>query len=380
MNVYLDNASTTQIDPDVLEFMKPYLYEFKGNPSSIHSYGRQAKVIIEESRRKISTLLNTKPQEIFFTSGGTESNNWILKQAIDSLSITEIITTQIEHKSILSTLTYLKKRYKINISYLEVDRKGNINLNQLKDFLSSKSNVLVSIMHANNEIGNINDIHRIGKICREFSAIFHSDTAQTMGHYKFNLNNNIIDSCIGTAHKFHGPRGIGFLYLKENIKISPLIHGGNQELGMRCGTENVAGIVGLGKALELAYTNFEKDKLYILKLKNRIIEKLKIKIPNIRFNGYSDDPEKSLYTILNISLPTNKPLEMILFKLDINGIAVSSGSACTSGSLTTSYVINTLGENINRANIRISFSKYNTLKDIDYIVDNLSSIINDNNL
>ena len=374
MRVYLDNAATTPLDEEVFEAMKPYMLGYFGNPSSIHSHGREVRSAIEKARKKVADLLNTSPSEIFFTSGGTEADNTAIRCSIEQYNLKHAITTPIEHHAVLHTLQSMEKEGKVKLSLLDLDEKGNLELAQLEDILKNNERSFVSVMHANNEIGNIYDIASIGALCKEYNAIFHSDTVQTVSHYPIDLQQLSIGSITGAAHKFHGPKGVGFLYVNNNFKIHPLIHGGAQERNMRGGTENVYGIVGLAKAMEIAHKNMEVHKLHIQGLKAHMISKLKDSIPGVEFNGNSMDMEKSLYTVLNVSLPPSDDNDMLLFNLDIHKISVSGGSACSSGSNIGSHVLTALNCDPSRGAVRFSFSKYNTADEVDYAVQQLASI------
>jgi cysteine desulfurase len=374
MLVYLDNAATTPLDKEVLDAMMPYMIEHYGNPSSIHTHGREVRTAIEKSRKTVAALLNTSPSEIFFTSGGTEADNTAIQCNVKAFGITHAITTSIEHHAVLHCLEELERRGTIKISYVKLDEKGHINVAHLEELLKKNPNSLVTIMHANNEIGNINDIDTIGELCLKYNAIFHSDTVQTMAHYKHDLQKLKVNYIVGSAHKFHGPKGVGFLYASNTHKLCPLIHGGAQERNMRGGTENVYGIVGLAKALEIAYREMEKHQKYIQGLKDRMIKRLKQTIDGVHFNGDSVTSEKSLYTVLNVRLPKSENNDMLLFSLDINKISASGGSACSSGTDIGSHVLRNLQVDPQCGHIRFSFSKYNTEKEIDYAVDKLGEI------
>jgi len=376
MKIYLDNAATTPLDPEVYQAMQPYLKEGFGNPSSTHSFGRASKSAIESARKKVASILNTSPGEIFFTSGGTEADNTTLNGLIRRYNIKEVISTPIEHHAVLHTLEYLKSLGLIRIKFLEIDREGKINMDQLVDFTKDKKDTLVSIMHANNEIGNLIDLQGIGELCKEHRALFQSDTVQTIGRYAIDLNKTYINAILGSAHKFHGPKGMGFMYIKSGTKIPPYILGGGQEREMRAGTENVYGIVGLASALEIAYDNLDKNRKHIEKLKTRMIQGLKKIIPDIQFNGKSGEVKDSLYSVLSTSLPPSDKNDMILFQLDLNNIAASGGSACGSGALKGSHVINALKTDNDRTTIRFSFSKFNTPEEIDFTISKLKEILN----
>jgi len=372
--IYLDNAATTALDPKVFEAMKPYMLNHYGNPSSIHSHGREVRAAIEKSRRTIAELLNTSPSELFFTSGGTEADNTALRCSIEQKGIKKVLTSKIEHHAVLHTLQYLEKAGQISLDYVPLDEKGNVELDALKDWLSKNPDSLVSLMHGNNEIGNILDIEEVSWICKQYGAVFHSDTVQTMAHYTHDLQEIKAHHIVGAAHKFHGPKGVGFLYINNEHKIQPFIHGGAQERNMRGGTENVYGIVGLAKAMEIAYRDMEEHHNHIQGLKDRMIQKLKAKIKGVAFNGFSADQDHSLYTVLNVCLPPSDMSDMLLFNLDIKGISASGGSACSSGSDVGSHVIAELGKSSERPNVRFSFSKYNNAEEIDKAVDALAEI------
>ena len=377
MHAYFDNAATTRLDPGVLEAMLPLMTEEFGNPSSIHSHGRKVRAALEKARKTVATLLQASPAEIFFTSGGTEADNTAIRSSIETYGLKHAITSPLEHHAVLHTLQYLDKQGITKLSLLEVDENGRINLAQLEELLRANPGTLVSLMHGNNEIGNLLDLETVGNLCREYKAVFHSDTVQTMGHYRHNLQHLPVDFIVGSAHKFHGPKGVGFLYVNANTKsgrgpIHPFMHGGSQERNMRGGTENVYGIVGLAKALEIAYTNMESHRQYIESLKIRMIDQLRERMDGVSFNGYSASLSDSLYTVLNVGLPSSEMSDMLLFNLDIAGISASGGSACTSGSNLGSHVLSALPHHDpERGAIRFSFSKYNTPEEIDYVVDTL---------
>jgi cysteine desulfurase len=377
MHIYLDNAATTPLDQEVIEVMVETMKNEYGNPSSIHAHGRQAKTIVEKARKTIANLLHASPAEVFFTSGGTEADNMAIVRSIEAYGITHAITSPIEHHAVLHTLEELAKNGKIQLDLLRLDAQGNIDLNHLEELLAKNPRTLVSIMHANNELGNLTDIKRVSEICQQYQAIFHSDTVQTMGHYKHDLSELKIDFITGAGHKFHGPKGVGFLYINGNNKIRPLIFGGAQERNMRGGTENVYGIVGLAKALEIAYRDMEEHQVYIQGLKNYMIDALKSAIPTIEFNG-NLEPANSLYTVLNVSLPCTDMSDMLLFNLDISGISASGGSACSSGSDIGSHVLRGINANPARPSVRFSFSKKNTKQEIDIVIAKLKEICEHN--
>ena len=372
--IYLDNAATTSLDPEVLGAMMPFLTEKFGNPSSIYSYGRETRMAIEQARKLVAKIVNAHPAEIFFTSGGTESSNTAIFSAVRDLGCRHIITSEIEHHAVSHAVEYLRNAGKVAVSYVQLLPNGHIDLGDLEKLLSESSvKTLVTLMHANNEIGNILDIHAVGNVCNLYNAVFHSDTVQTVGHLPFDLRNTPVHFITGSAHKFHGPKGVGILYINENIRIQPFIHGGGQERNMRAGTENIYGIVGLATALEIATAGFETDRASISSLKLYMYESLKKNIPGINFNG--DVFEKSLYTILNVSFPVSKKSEMLLFNLDIHHICASGGSACTSGADQGSHVIRAINSDPNQIAVRFSFSKHNTKAEIDWVVATLKSLI-----
>jgi len=375
MQVYFDNAATTALDKEVIEVMVQTLNENFGNPSSIHAHGREMKTIVEKARRSVAKLLNASPSEIFFTSGGTEADNMAIVRSIEAYNISHAISSPLEHHAVLHTLEELEKSGKIHLDLLRVDEKGNVDLTHLEELLSANPKTFVSLMHANNEIGNLTNLKKVSELCEKFDAIFHSDTVQTMGHYGHDLSELKIDFITGAAHKFHGPKGVGFLYINGRNKIKPLIYGGAQERNMRGGTENVYGIVGLAKALEIAYAEMQEHQNYIQSLKDYMKEKLIQTIPDVRFNG-EVDADKSLYTVLNVSLPCSNMGDMLLFNLDIKGVSASGGSACSSGSDIGSHVLKGINADASRPSVRFSFSKYNTKEEIDFVVETLKEICN----
>lgn len=374
-HIYLDNAATTPIDKAVIEAMIPMMEMNFGNPSSIHSHGRTVRSAIEKSRKTIAELLSTSPAEIFFTSGGTEADNTAIYGAIDTYKLTHSITSQVEHHAVLHTLEHLEKLGKIQLSFVNLDEKGNVDLLHFEELLQNNPRTLVSLMHGNNEIGNLLDLEKTGEICRKYNAVFHSDTVQTMGHFRHDLKTIPIDFIVGAGHKFHGPKGVGFLYINADSKISPFIHGGAQERNMRGGTENIYGIVGIAKALEIAYAEMDEHRKYIENIKTHMITRLSTEFSGIDFNGNSADLGSSLYTVLSVNFPESKEADMFLFNLDINKISASGGSACASGSNIGSHVLTAIGGNPNRPSVRFSFSKYNTIAEIDYVIEKLKKII-----
>lgn len=370
MRVYLDNAATTPLDPEVMQQMCAVMESTYGNPSSIHAHGREARTVIEKARKTIANLLHTSPAELFFTSSGTEADNTAIRCGIIDNNITHAITTRIEHHAVVHTLEAMEKTGNIKLSFVDVDAKGNINYEHLEQLLQDNERSFVSLMHANNEIGTINDIERIGDICEQYNAIFHCDTVQTMGHYPHDLSKLKVHFLVCAAHKFHGPKGVGFLHVSHKIKIKPFIYGGAQERNQRGGTENVYGIAGLAKAMELAYAHMDEHKQYIQSLKTYMKQQLEQHIADIEFNGETD-PDKSLYTVLNASFPDTEIADMLLFNLDIAGISASGGSACSSGTDIGSHVLTGIGASTTRPSVRFSFSKYNTKDEIDYVVAKL---------
>ena len=374
MRIYFDNAATTSLDPEVLDAMMPYLTEKFGNPSSIYSYGRETRMAIENARKSVAKILNVHPAEIFFTSGGTESSNTAINAAVRDLGCKHIISSTIEHHATLHTVKNLHNTKEVALSYVQLLPNGHIDLAELEKLLNvSKEKCLVTLMHANNEIGNILDINAVGELCKKYNAIFHSDAVQTVGHFPFDLRNTPVHFITGAAHKFHGPKGVGILYVNEKIKIKPFVHGGGQERNMRAGTENLYGIVGFAKALEIATANHEADKAKTKNLKNYMMDELKKNIPSVVFNG---DPDgESLYTLISASFPKSEKSEMLLFNLDIHNICASGGSACTSGADAGSHVMHALNNNSDKVTVRFSFSKYNTEEEVNSVVGILKELI-----
>jgi cysteine desulfurase len=372
--IYFDNAATTGLDPQVLEVMMPYLTEKFGNPSSIYSYGRESRLAVENARKSVAKILHAHPAEVFFTSGGTESSNTAITAAVRDLGCTHIITSPLEHHATLHTVEHLHKRGEASLSYVNVLPNGHIDQADLeRQLAASTEKTLVTLMHANNEIGNILDIQSVGGLCKLYGAIFHSDTVQTVGHFPFDLRNTPVHFITGASHKFHGPKGVGLLYINENVRIHPYIHGGSQERNMRAGTENVYGIVGFARALELATAGYEADSAFIKGLKVYMMEQLKRQLKGISFNG--DPLGRSLYTVLSVSFPKTEKSEMLLFNLDINHICASGGSACTSGVEQGSHVIRAINNNPNQVTVRFSFSKHNTREQVDVVVARLRELI-----
>lgn len=376
MKVYLDNAATTPIASEVIEEIQPYLNNYFGNPSSTHAFGRKTKNAIEINRKKIADLIQAKNNEIIFTSGGTEADNMALRCAVFDLNVKRIITTKIEHHAVLHTAECLRDQQNVEIIFLATDHNGNPDLVQLESIVNDKVNTLVSLMHANNEIGTLLPIKKVASICAKHKHVyFHSDTVQTMGHYNFNLSETPIDFLTCSAHKLHGPKGVGFLYVNKKISLNPLITGGSQERKNRGGTENLYGIVGLGKAMEMAYENLASHQKHIQDLKSFMKKELEKIDQRINFNGETS-PEKSLYTVLNVCFPADVCNSMLLFSLDIHGIAASGGSACSSGSNQGSHVLAELPHQENCQSVRFSFSRFNTQEDVEFTIEKIRSIIN----
>ncbi len=373
MRVYLDNAATTPIAPEVVEAMIPVLTDGFGNPSSTHFYGRQSKALIETARRTVAKHLNCQPSEIIFTSGGTEADNMALYSSVNLLGVKQIITSSIEHHAVGHTAESIEKQGLAQVSYVKIDAKGNVDLNHLEELLQSGEKTLVSLMHANNEIATLLPLKHVSELCRRYGAYFHSDTVQTMGHYSFDMKELDIDFITCAAHKFHGPKGIGFLYVNKNVKAEALIHGGAQERGLRGGTENVYGIVGLAKAMDLAYDDVLGHQQHVQELKTYMIEQLKGLFSDITFHGETD-PERSLYTVLNVCFPKTEKAGMLLFTLDLKGVAVSGGSACSSGAAKGSHVLEGIHADMTRPNVRFSFSRYTTKEEIDFALEQVKAV------
>jgi cysteine desulfurase len=374
MKVYLDNAATTALAPEVLEAMMPYLTQEFGNPSSQHSHGRTTRAAIEQARKKIATLLQAQTSEIIFTSGGTESSNIALLGAVRNLKVERIIVNPLEHHCVLHTVEYLEKNDSIELVFVKILSNGEIDYQDLAQLLqNSQKKTLVSIMHGNNEIGVLSDMQFIGDLCKQYNAYYHSDTVQTIAHYTYDLSQLNVHFITGSAHKFHGPKGIGFLYIKKGIQVDPLIIGGGQERNKRAGTENLYGIVGMAAAMEIAYQHLDEEKKYVQSLKEYLYKGLKSIFEDIEVNGVLDE-NKSLFTVLNMSFPPNAKGPLLLFNLDMEGISVSGGSACSSGASSGSHVINALNKDNERVSIRFSFSKYNTKEELDYTLDKIQKV------
>lgn len=371
--IYFDNAATTPLDPEVLQTMLPYMQAQFGNPSSIYSYGRETRLAIENARKTVAKILGCKPGEIFFTSGGTESNNTAIAASIRDLGCTHIITSPIEHHAVLHTVEHYGQSENITTSFVKLSEAGEVDYNDLEQQLqNTPTKCLVTLMHANNEIGVLLDIKRVGELCKKYNAIFHSDCVQTVGHYPINLSELHVHFISAAGHKFHGPKGTGILYVNESIRIKPFIFGGGQERNLRAGTENVYGIVGFAKALEIATANHDVDRDYIEHLKKYMQEELQKAIPGVSFHCSNVE---TLYTVLSACFPKTAKSEFLLMSLDINGICASGGSACSSGADQGSHVIRALNKGDDFVTVRFSFSKYNTTDEIDAVVRKLKELI-----
>ncbi len=377
MAIYLDNAATTPMAPEVVDMMYDVLKNDFGNPSSTHSFGRNAKAIIENARRSISKMVNCQPKEIVFTSGGTEADNMAILCAVKDLNVKHIITSEIEHHAVGHAVEAAVEKHNVTVSYVQFTENGHVDLAHLEDLLRNiEGKALVSLMHANNEVGNLLPIQEVSRLCRTFDAYFHSDTVQTMGHYPVDLEQLDIDFITCSAHKFHGPKGIGFLYVNKDLQIKPFIEGGSQERGLRGGTENISGIVGLTKALDLANDSIQEHIDHVQGIKSYMIEQLKANIEGVDFNG-DVNPDTSLYTVLNVLFPNFKKEEMLLFMLDLEGIACSGGSACTSGANKGSHVLRGIKADTTRSNVRFSFSRFTTKEEVDFTIEKLKKIMKD---
>ncbi len=380
--IYFDNAATTKIDSIVIDQMQTVMRENFGNPNSTHSLGRSSRTLIEKARKTIASEFNVSASEIFFTSCGTESDNMVLVSAVRDLGVKTIVTSKIEHKAVLNVADFLKETESIEILYVDILKNGLIDYDHLENILENcKNKSLVSLMHINNEIGSILDLERVGNLCKKYNSLFHSDTVQSIGKYKFNLSDLNIDFIVGSAHKFHGPKGIGFVYINKKLNLNPLIIGGNQERGMRAGTESVHNIVGMQTAFENSYSNLEANNKYILNLKLNFIKSIKKAIPKIKFNGSCENNLYSSFSILNICLPMNEEQSILLeFNLDIKGISCSRGSACQSGSNQGSHVLNSILSSVDlkKPSLRFSFSKYNKDEEISEVVSALKEFVNSN--
>jgi len=375
-NIYLDNAATTPILPEVIDVISTTMMEFYGNPSSSHQIGRKAKSLVETARKKIAKQFNAASNEIVFTAGGSEADNLILRNAVVNLGVTTIISSKIEHHAVLHTIEQLQKEFDIKVFSVDLDEKGGVNYEHLEELLKqTDEKKIVSLMYINNEIGNLLDLKKVSDLCISNEALFHTDSVQGIGHFNIDINEIPIDFFAASAHKFHGPKGVGFAYIRKGFGVSPILHGGEQERGARAGTENLHSILGMEKALTMACENMVEETSYIQNLKNYFIAELKNNFDEIEFNGWSESEEKSSYIILNVRLP--KEYSMLLFSLDLKGIAVSGGSACQSGSNKGSHVLNTiLSENeALKTSVRFSFSKFNTTEELDYVISELKNLI-----
>lgn len=376
--VYLDNAATTPLDPEVIAEMTNVMQNYFGNPSAIHALGREVRTLVEKARKSVANLLNASPAEIFFTSGGTEADNTAIRCGISAYGIKHAITSKIEHHAVEHTLDMLLKNGVIDkLSFVNIDDKGNVDYAHLEELLQNNERSFVSLMHANNELGTLTDMQKVGDLCEQYNAIYHADTVQTMGHYPIDVRKIKAHFVVCAAHKLHGPKGVGFLYVNHTLKIPPMIYGGAQERNMRGGTENVYGIVGLAKALEIAYAQMEEHQNHIQGLKSYMKEQLLAQVPGVSFNGETA-PDKSLYTVLNVSFPAMDMADMLLFNLDIHGICASGGSACSSGSNIGSHVLNGIKADPERPAVRFSFSKYTTKEEIDYVLEKVAMVVRQN--
>lgn len=374
--IYFDNAATTALDPKVLDAMMPYLTEKFGNPSSVYSYGRESRLAIENARKTVAKILNCHPGELFFTSGGTESSNTAIHAAVRDLGCTKIITSPIEHHATLHTTEHLAHSLGINLQYVKLTSKGHVDLEDLESLLANgHEKTLVTLMHANNELGNLLKVKAVGELCEKYGAYFHCDMVQTIGHYPIDLHAIPVHFASAAGHKFHGPKGVGLLYVKDTVNIKPFICGGAQERNMRAGTENVYGIVGFAKALEIAMERYEEDSQKISELKKYMLEQLKTNFPDVKGNG--DVEGSSLYTVLNVAFPKSEKSEMLLYSLDMAGVCVSGGSACSSGATSVSHVIKALynGQSDSLIPVRFSFCRNNTKEEVDTVIGKLKEIL-----
>ena len=373
--IYLDNAATTKVRKEVADSISLVIQNEYGNPSSTHSYGRSSKALVELSRKEIADILNVKSSEIIFTSGGTEGDNMIIRNCVNNLGVTHIVSSKIEHHAVTHTIDNLLLSKNVKVSYVEVFENGDINLDDLKDILKDTTDkTLVSLMHINNEIGNITDINAVADICKTYDALFHSDTVQSVGHYDLDFEKIKVDFFVASAHKFHGPKGVGFAFVRQNSNLGPYITGGMQEKGLRAGTESVHNIVGMSEALKISINNLAAEKKYITGLKTYFIDEIENKIKNVKFNGNSADLTSSTYTLVNVLLPVKRKTGgLFMFKLDMKGIACSKGSACQSGSETGSHVLREIQDNIDndKVSLRFSFSIYNTKDEIDFVISQI---------
>ena len=375
MAVYLDNAATTPMAKEVIDRMTTVMTTEYGNPSSVHAFGRSAKAIIENARRSVAENIHCEPKEIIFTSGGTEADNMAILCSVLDLDVRHIITSKIEHHAVGHSCDAINRKQDVKISYVKLDPKGNVDMSDLESLLNdSTEKTLVSLMHANNEIGTLLPFKEVGDLCKKYQAYFHSDTVQTMGHYPIDLTSLNVDFITCAAHKFHGPKGVGFLYVNKALQIKPFIEGGAQERGLRGGTENLSGIVGLTTALEIACSDIELHQAHVQSLKDYMMQELIKNIPEVEFHG-EINPAKSLYTVLNVCFPKFAKQEMLLFMLDLEGVACSGGSACTAGANTGSHVLRGIDADTTRTNVRFSFSRFTNKKDIDFALEKIQKIM-----
>ncbi len=377
--VYLDNAATTALRPEVIDRMTQVLKDNYGNASSAHSFGRSSKSLLEQCRKNIASYFNVTASEIVFTSGGTEADNLALRSVVRDLGVKEIITSKIEHHAVLHTAEQLQKEYNVAIKYVDLDPCGSINLEHLEQLLKSNDKAVVSLMHINNEVGNILDIERVANLCKKHTALFHSDMVQSVGHFKIDLQDIRIDFLAASAHKFHGPKGVGFCFVRKESGLKPLIFGGEQERGYRAGTESTHNIIGMDEALKIAYANLDEEKNYVSSLKSYFIQQLKEHLVDVSFNGGCEDAANSTYTLVNVCLPiAPEKAPMLQFQLDLKGIACSKGSACQSGSNQQSHVLTAIldEDHLKRPSVRFSFSIFNTKEELDYVVSVLKEFVN----
>ena len=376
--VYFDNAATTQVREEVVVRMTDVLRNTFGNASSSHSFGRSSKTLVELARKNIAKHLNVTAGEIVFTSGGTEADNLVLRSCVRDLGIKTIITSRIEHHAVLHTAEQLKSEYGIRIQFVALDEKGGIDYNHLEEILRDSKDCLVSLMHVNNEIGNLLDINQVAMLCKQNNALFHSDTVQSVGHFELDLKEVPVDFLAVSAHKFHGPKGVGFAFIRKNSGLKPLIFGGEQERGFRAGTESLHNIIGLEESLNIAYKNLSQEHQYISEIKQYFVQCLNKEFTNIKFNGYSGDLDRSTYTIVSVQLPIAPEKDAtLLFQLDLNGVACSKGSACQSGSSKGSHVLSQIldDDELQKSSLRFSFSKYNTKEEVDYVISVLKEFV-----
>jgi cysteine desulfurase len=374
MQVYFDNAATTPMDHQVIDTMSEIMREVYGNASAVHGMGRKAKAVLETARKDIAKMLNCNSSEIIFTGSGTEADNMALRCAINDLGVTSIITSKIEHKAVIDTAKELEDKKQATVHYVKLDSFGRADLNDLERLASENPGSLISLMHANNEIGTLNDIPSISKIARKHNCYFHADTVQTIGHYPIDLQEADVDFITCSAHKFHGPKGVGFLYKNKALKIKPIVTGGGQESKMRAGTENVTGIAGLAKALEIASRNIDVKIDTVTRVKSYFIKKLKKEIPGVQFNG-DITPAGGLYTVLSVSLPPSDKASTLLIQLDMHGVFASGGSACNSGAIGDSHVLTGINHPKDRSAVRFSFSKFSSQEEVDYAIEVLKALL-----